>query len=94
MDNDGKETLSKTISIQRRDAMHRVFVYPNPAHNSLTIDYIANTHKNLIKYYVVNLLGQILLQGTLTGNNLDISTLPSGVFTLKIADEQAKFFKQ
>jgi hypothetical protein len=94
IDNDGKETLSKVISIERKAKTGALSVYPNPAHNHLTIDYAVDVQKNTPQYTVVNLLGQILLQGALTSPNLDISTLPSGAFILKIGDGQAKFFKQ
>jgi hypothetical protein len=98
MDNDGKETLSKVISIVAAavETRHALSLHPNPAHNNLTIDYAAvDTHGHAYpQYTVVNMLGQILLQGKLTSNNLDISTLPTGAFVLKIGEEQAKFFKQ
>ena len=95
MDNDGKETLSKIISIERKTANNHVLnVYPNPAHNSLTIDYPIDGQKEWAQYTVVNMLGQTLLQGKLTSSSLDISSLPTGAFIIKIGEAQSKFFKQ
>jgi hypothetical protein len=94
IDNDGKETLSKIISIARVETRHALSLHPNPAHNSLTINYPMGVQKESVQYTVVNMLGQTLLQGVLKGNNLDISSLPTGAFMLKIGEEQAQFFKQ
>jgi Secretion system C-terminal sorting domain len=90
MDNDGKETLSKVISIERRDATHRVSlsVYPNPVSNILTVDYTEGSN-----FQVVNLLGQSVLSGKLTPQ-LNVSALPNGVYFIKIGSETAHFVKQ
>ena len=94
IDNDGKVTLSKVISIERQAKNGSLRVYPNPAHNRLTIDYPIDVQKELEQYTVVNMLGQTLLQGKLTSNSLDISSLPTGAFIIKIGEAQSKFFKQ
>ena len=58
------------------------------------VDYAIDFQKDVTTYTVVNLLGQTLLQGKLTSNNLDISSLPMGAFFIKIGEAQSKFFKQ
>ncbi len=94
IDNDGKETFSKVISIENTPSGGRgLNVYPNPAHNSLMIDYAVYNPSKSTTYTVVNLLGQVLLQGNLTPQ-LDISTLPVGSFILKIGEAKARFVKQ
>ena len=94
IDNDGTETLSKVISIERKGNKGSLKAYPNPAHNSLTIDYPIDVQKELEQYTVVNTLGQTLLQGKLSSNSLDISSLPTGAFIIKIGEAQCKFLKQ
>ncbi len=92
MDNDGKETLSKVISIARRYVRPYVSIHPNPVSDVLTVDY---TEGSL--FQVINLLGQQVLSGKTPPSGvggLDVSTLPQGTYILKVGAEQAKFVKQ
>jgi Concanavalin A-like lectin/glucanases superfamily/Secretion system C-terminal sorting domain len=91
LDNDGTETLSKTISIATK-SNNKLKVYPNPVSNLLTIE-----TSETGDYQVFNLLGQRVLnsQKLLLGvSGLDVSTLPQGAYYLKIGEEQVKFVKQ
>jgi trimeric autotransporter adhesin len=91
MDNDGKETLSKVVSITRK-VEHTLKVYPNPVTNALTVE-----TDNIGAYQVFNVLGQQILEGQKTALEvwgLDVSTLPKGAYFLKIGTEQVKFIKQ
>jgi Secretion system C-terminal sorting domain len=91
---DGSVTYSSIKSVVFKDAKNTVFkVYPNPAFNSLTIDYALDLQKETA-YTVVNMLGQTLMQGKLTSPDLDISSLPTGAFVIKVGEGQSKFFKQ
>ena len=89
IDNDGKETLSKVISIQSKGSKGKLAVYPNPVSNTLTIETEANGD-----YQIFNLLGQTILKGKTTAQRIDVSALPEGSYVLKIGAEQAKFNKQ
>jgi hypothetical protein len=91
MDNDGKETFSKVISIERKET-HKLVAYPNPVSNVLTIitDQTGDCQ-------VFNLLGQQVLTGKTPPSGvggLDVSTLPKGTYVLKVGTEVAKFVKQ
>lgn len=88
IDNDGKETLSKVISIQAMEAKGRLVIYPNPVANLLTVE---NTEAG--NFEILNLLGQQVLTGKTT-QRLDVSALPQGTYILKVGAEQAKFVKQ
>ena len=91
LDNDGKETLSKVISIQSKGKGNRLSIYPNPVFNTLTLE---NTEGS--DFQVLNLLGQQVLTGKTPsgGRGLDVSALPQGTYFLKVGTEQAKFVKQ
>lgn len=94
IDNDGKETLSKVISIENTPSgAGGLNVYPNPAHNRLTIDYAVDNPSKSTTYTIVNLLGQVLLQGN-WAQQVDISTLPVGSFIIKIGEAKVRFVKQ
>jgi hypothetical protein len=88
IDNDGKETLSKVISVERKGD-NKLKVYPNPVSNILTVE----VERNGIPFYVLNLLGQQVLSGK-AAQRIDVSALPQGAYFLKVGEEQVKFVKQ
>jgi Secretion system C-terminal sorting domain len=88
IDNDGKETFSKTIYIQTNSTKGKLAVYPNPVSNLLTIE---NTEGG--NFEIINLLGQHVLSGK-AASQVDVSALPQGSYVLKVGAEQVKFVKQ
>ena len=92
IDNDGKETRSKVISIERKDANSRVLtVYPNPAKGVLTIE-----TEEQGAYQIIDPIGRFVLQGQISKSQtkLDIAALPSGMYLLRINTRMVKFFKE
>jgi Secretion system C-terminal sorting domain len=98
LDNDGKETLSKVISVVQTDKGKGLTVYPNPVSSLLTIENTDLSRKNREEsdFQILNLLGQQVLTGKIPsgGRGLDVSALPQGTYFLKVGAEQAKFVKQ
>jgi hypothetical protein len=92
IDNDGKETLSKVITIQTNGTKGKLAVYPNPVSNILTV------HTEGSDFQILNLLGQQVMSGKAPfgglGAGLDVSALPQGSYVLKVGSEQVKFIKQ
>lgn len=88
IDNDGKETLSKIITLSNPSKNH-LKVYPSVTSQFLNID----IDEGAI-YQVVNLLGQVVLSGKMSEQRLDVSVLSQGTYVLKIGTEVAKFIKQ
>jgi len=82
-------TNEKTISTSR------IMIFPNPASSHITIE--APMHGQIS---ILNLQGQELINSQITEQKttVDISTLPSGVYLLKVTGERAvqvgKFVKQ
>lgn len=72
-------------------------IYPNPAHNSITLSYTNSTMATLSIY---NLLGELVLQQNRPSNNntVDISTLTSGMYIVKLTGHnrsaQTKLLKE
>ena len=87
MDFDGKETLSKVISVQAKGS-DKLKVYPNPVSNTLTIETEVKGD-----YRIFNLLGQEILRGPATAQRIDVSALPQGSYVLKVGLEQVCFNK-
>ncbi len=93
IDYDGKETLSKVISIAT-DSKNKLIIYPNPVANFLTLENIEGGD-----FEILNLLGQTVMRGKATvvvglGAVLDVSALPKGSYVLKVGTKQVQFMKQ
>ena len=86
-DNDGKETLSKVISVSAK-GNNKLKVHPNPVSNTLSVE---NTEGG--DYQIINLLGQEVMNGKAV-QRIDVSALPEGTYFLKVGVEQVKFVKQ
>lgn len=70
-------------------------LYPNPVLNTLSI---RRTDDFEATYSITNLIGQTLLTGKLTNNQINVSSLSKGVYLISISDEEEtsvkKFIKQ
>ena len=72
-------------------------VYPNPANGVLFVETFHGTSlQGNAEYRITNLMGQTLLQGSIGSENqqIDINTLPAGMYFLTVEDETLKFVKQ
>lgn len=61
-------------------------IYPNPAKDFISIDYLEN-----YEYQLMNSLGQVLLSGKNEKSNIDISSIPVGIYFLKITNEVGNY---
>jgi Concanavalin A-like lectin/glucanases superfamily/Secretion system C-terminal sorting domain len=87
IDFDGKETLSKVVSVSNKENS-KLKVYPNPVSNVLMVE-----TDNAGEFYITNLLGQRIISGK-AAQRIDVSALPVGTYFLKIGEERVKFVKQ
>ncbi|TGV04549.1 T9SS-dependent choice-of-anchor J family protein [Flavivirga rizhaonensis] len=80
-----EQTISNTIA--------NIKTYPNPiTSNSL---YIKTTNtKDIIKYQISNLFGQVFLSGTLTEKPIDVSDLASGTYFLTLTNKNSRIVKK
>lgn len=64
-------------------------VYPNPATDNILLTVKSNNNKELVKYIIMNVNGQIMAEGKfLAGDlhqNIDISFLTSGIYNIKVS---------
>jgi hypothetical protein len=70
-----------------------VTVYPNPANTKLYVKYSVQTEAD---YTIYNIVGQIVLQGKLSGESsvISIESLAEGMYYLRIAGKTVKFVKE
>ena len=69
-------------------------VYPNPANNVLFVETrLIASLPTANEYRITNLMGQTLLQGNINAENqqIDISTLPSGMYFISVGEQTSKF---
>jgi trimeric autotransporter adhesin len=101
IDNDGKETLSKTISLSNT-AKSLMKVYPNPtSEGEITVEIGSDTDGTSRGnreggVFMINALGQVVFQQKTTPNamlKVDISTWSSGIYFVKSGKEMVKFVK-
>ena len=93
IEQNGNFSYSKTISILNSDTKLAITkIYPNPAHNNLTIDYNIETGiTDDMVFYIYNLDGKLMQMKKVHANNktqgsqkLNLSMLPSGKYFLKV----------
>lgn len=75
------------------DDSQSISVYPNPASNKI---FIKNASENASLIAVYRIDGTLVLQKQYSGQNesIDISSLTSGIYVLRIENQAIKFIKQ
>ncbi|MBR7021919.1 MAG: T9SS type A sorting domain-containing protein, partial [Bacteroidales bacterium] len=72
-------------------------VYPNPTNGVLTVSMrlpqCDSPTTGQTKYLIINLMGQTILQGSISAENqqIDISSLPAGMYFISVDGETVKF---
>lgn len=64
-------------------------IYPNPAN---TILFIKTEDNSLSQYQIYNSIGQMLKQGKLTENSVDVSGLPKGIYFIQLNFKNGQMF--
>ncbi len=82
--------LDTTFSIQAKiqsSSEHDVLIYPNPAHDFVTVDIRANSYNRFIIY---DLSGKIIDEKEITGNyyRFDVSLYPRGCYTISLLGKE------
>ncbi len=78
-----------------RDENATICVYPNPASNILFVrlPQCDNPTTEQTEYRIINLMGQTILQGSISTENqqIDIASLPAGMYFFSVDGETVKF---
>jgi hypothetical protein len=77
-----KSDFFSALSIDKNSTYNQVILYPNPTRSSVFLD--LPEQERMFKLEVFNSLGKKILTKVETKNELDISSLPGGIYSLKI----------
>jgi len=83
---------SSTVGVDEKTGFTNMQVYPNPAANLLNIDFYLD-HGSMVDYELINLQGISVFSEKISEKNgnthevIDVSTLPKGIYLLKISRE-------
>lgn len=70
----------------------QITVYPNPTNSTL---FINTENQSSFQYSITNSIGQMIRQGQLNGNSIDVSELQTGIYFISLKDEfNSKFIKE
>ena len=69
-----------------------ILVYPNPAHDFITLVETFPETSHISDFQIVNILGETVQSGPITSESMqiDVSNLPAGLYLLNIADKSVK----
>lgn len=97
-DNDGKITYSKIVSTKIRSddfSKSSIRIYPNPANNILTIDYLGNALLDVeCQISILNSMGIKVYCDKVDNQTVDISMLSKGLYFIEIKMGQEVFFEK
>jgi hypothetical protein len=67
-----------------------ISIFPNPTQNSINVSVPGDIH-----FIMYSTVGQLLLEGDLSGNNkqIDVSHLSQGIYHLRLGNEMVRVFK-
>ena len=72
-------------------AVQKLIFYPNPVKDVLKIK---NEELKIENYTIFNVAGQVLMQGTLSDKTINVKSLQSGMYFIKIGNITGKFIKK
>ncbi len=86
----GKTGRSKREASEKEaENSQDIVLYPNPVKDILIISNIKNE-----EYVVYNLTGQQILAGSTQAGQINVSTLPKGIYIIKIKNDSKQFIKE
>lgn len=89
-DYDGRSSLSKVVSVTFADD-NSITIYPNPVQDVLEIAG-ENLENETVDIY--SLTGRLVYSATYSADGIDVSTLPAGVYTVRVKGEQYRVVKE
>ncbi len=79
----------ETTGVAESDAVRSMRLYPNPAGDFICIDNADNA-----SYIICDVSGRLWLRGRYQGSPIDVSSLQSGAYVVRIGNQTLKFTRQ
>ena len=79
----------ETTGVAEADAVRPMRLYPNPAGDFISIDNADNA-----SYIICDVSGRLWLRGRYQGNPINVSSLQSGAYVIRIGNQTLKFTRQ
>lgn len=77
----------------KKSELSNIEIYPNPVSNSI-LNIKTTSFSNNINFEIANIVGQKVLHGTLTKNQIDVGKLTSGTYFLILKQDNSKTIKR
>lgn len=80
------------VGIDEKEAAHKISIYPNPGASAITVDFNDAAPQHTI--YVFNATGQevMMLKSMKQSESLDVSTLPIGIYFIRVDENKFRKF--
>jgi polyhydroxybutyrate depolymerase len=85
-----------TSGVSNIDLSKKFEIYPNPTNSLL---FIKTGRISSFQFSIINPMGQVIMHERLNGNSIDVSSLQSGIYFIRLKDEKgqwshSKFIKE
>lgn len=94
VDFDGNFEYSKVVSVDFRHGGRPATLSPNPVGSELFLTLPAEATNGPLSATIYDLNGKVWQQATLTGTSIPVSGLPSGLYFIKITDDDRRVLLQ
>ncbi len=84
------ESLAINAEALGNESMTSAVIYPNPAKSFIEVS-LSNRNNGLASYRLVNTIGQTIMKGKLESQNINVSSLKTGIYILEVNDGQKTF---
>jgi len=79
-------------NVENNEIAQQINIYPNPANDVIAFE-LPKGEYHTYNFQIVNCLGEIIKNGTLNKNWLEVSNLESGIYILKIYDNGKIYYQ-
>ena len=89
-------TIYSPDGLEEHSLISDISVYPNPTINYLTLDFGNNLRFTNYELRIYDVIGNLILGKNINNNktNIDVSSLPSGLYILKVKTENSELIRK
>jgi polyhydroxybutyrate depolymerase len=79
-----------TSGVSNIDYNNKFEIHPNPTNSTI---FIKKPYISPFQFSIFDAMGQVIMRGRLNGNSIDVSSLLSGIYFIRLKDEKGQWFK-